>query len=238
VTLKGVQDNNPKGYLTTGVKVLKHCSTFAGLGEAQLNEIAAAARPHHFNKGNFIFHQGDPPNFFYVVQQGIVKTFKVSPFGKHIIVKIASFGDTLNASALFGEKHFVSAQAIDEVVVLSIRKKEYLSLVNKYPLIAMNIVTILGKGLDNEYERILDLVGETVEHRLCNFLFMLFIKFGTILSLTREELANLAGTTTETTIRVLSKLKAAGIISSGRGKIIISNQAKLQALAQHDDQSE
>jgi len=234
--LKGIKKGNLKGYLTTGAKVFEACSTFAGLGEGQLNEIAAAAKPHHFKKGNFIFHQGDPPEFFHVVQQGIVKTFKVSHFGKHIIVKIASFGDTLNASALFGEKHFVSAQAIDEVVVLSIRKKEYLSLVNKYPLIAMNIVTILGKGLDNEYERILDLVGETVEHRLCNFLFMLFIKFGTTLSLTREELAELAGTTTETAIRVLSRLKAAGIISSTRGRIVILNQAKLQALAQHDHQ--
>jgi CRP-like cAMP-binding protein len=232
--LKEIKKDNLKGYLPTGVKVFKACPTFAGLGEDQLNEIAAVAKPHHFKKGEFIFHQGDPPEFFYVVEQGIVKTFKVSTFGKHIIVKIAGFGDTLNASALFGEKHFVSAQAIDEVVVLSIRKKDYLTLVNKYPLIAMNIVTILGKGLDNEYERILDLVGETVEHRLCNFLFMLFIKFGTTLSLTREELAELAGTTTETSIRVLSRLKAAGIISSSRGRIVILNQAKLQALAQHN----
>jgi CRP-like cAMP-binding protein len=65
---------------------------------------------------------------------------------------------------------------------------------------------------------------------------MLFIKFGTTLSLTREELAELAGTTTETAIRVLSKLKAAGIISSTRGRIVILNQAKLQALAEHDYQ--
>lgn len=232
--MKGIQKHNPEGYLTTGVEVLRHCPTFAGSGEDQLSEIAAVAKPHSFKKGNFIFHQGDPPNFFYVVQRGIVKTFKVSAFGKHIIVKIASFGDTLNASALFGERHFVSAQAIDEVVVLSMRKEKFLSFVNKYPRIATNIVTILAKGLDSEYERILDLVGETVEQRLCHFLLMLFSKFGTTLSLTREELADLAGTTTETAIRVLSRLKATDIISSSRGRIVILNQAKLQALAQHD----
>ena len=90
-----------------------------------------------------------------------------------------------------------------------------------------------GKGLDSEYERILDLIGETVEQRLCNFLFSLSVKFGTTLSLTREELGDLAGTTTETAIRVLSRLKAADIISSSRGKIIILNQTKLQALTQH-----
>jgi CRP-like cAMP-binding protein len=230
--LKRIQKEYPKGDLITDVKVFKVCPTFVGMDERQLSEIASAAKPHHFKKGDFIFHQGDPPNFFYVVQQGIVKTFKVSALGKHIIVKISSFGDTLNASALFGEKHFLSAQAIDGVVVLSIKKKDFFSFVKKYPLIAMNIVTILGRGLDSEYERILDLVGETVEQRLCNFLFMLFSKFGTTLSLTREELADLAGTTTETTIRVLSRLKAAGIISSSRGRIVILNQTKLQALAQ------
>jgi len=236
VTLNGIHKCNLKGDLQTGIEVLKHCSTFAGLGKDQLIEIASVAAPHCFKKGEFVFHQGDLPDFFYIVQKGMVKTFKVSTFGKQIIIKIASVGDTLNASALFGEKHFVSAQAIDEVMVLSIRKKEYLSLVSKYPLIAMNIVTILVKGLDNEYERILDLIGETVEQRLCNFLFMLSAKFGTTLSLTREELGDLAGTTTETTIRVLSRLKAADIISSSRGKIIILNQAKLQALTQHHRQ--
>ena len=234
--MNGIHKGNLKGDLQTGIEVLKHCSTFAGLGKDQLIEIASVAAPHCFKKGEFVFHQGDLPDFFYIVQKGMVKTFKVSTFGKQIIIKIASVGDTLNASALFGEKHFVSAQAIDEVMVLSIKKKEYLSLVNKYPLIAMNIVTILVKGLDNEYERILDLIGETVEQRLCNFLFMLSAKFGTTLSLTREELGDLAGTTTETTIRVLSRLKAADIISSSRGKIIILNQAKLQALTQHHHQ--
>ncbi len=236
VALKGMEKFNLKGDLNTSIEVFKACPTFAGLNRDQIYEIASFSSSHRFKKGEYIFHQGDPPHFFYVVQKGIVKTFKVSSHGKHIIVKIASFGDTLNASALFGERHFVTAQAIDEVVVLSIKKKDYLFLVEKYPIIAMNIVSILGKGLDNEYERILDLVGETVEQRLCHFLYMLFSKFGTTLLLTREELAELAGTTTETSIRVLSKLKSAGIISSSRGKIIILDQAKLQSLAQHSHQ--
>ena len=234
--MNGIQKDNLKGNLATGVEVLEHCSTFAGLGEDQLSEIAAVATPHYFKKGEFIFHQGDLPDFFYIVRKGMVKTFKVSTFGKQIIVKIASVGDTLNASALFGERYFVSAQAIDQVVVLSLRKEQFLSFVKQYPRIAINIVTILVKGLDNEYERILDLIGETVEQRLCNFLFMLSVKFGTTLSLTREELGDLAGTTTETTIRVLSRLKAANIISSSRGKIIILDQAKLQALTHHHNQ--
>jgi len=219
-----------KENLTTAVKVFKHCPTFVGLDENQLSEFASAAKAHHFKKGDFIFHEGDPPNFFYVVQKGMVKTFKVSPSGKYIIIRIESFGDTLNASALFGERYFVSAQAIDEVSVLSIRRKEYLSLVSKYPLMAMNILTVVTKGLEGEYDRILGLAGETAEQRLCNVLIMLFSKFGTTVSLTREELANLAGTTRETSIRVLTRLKAAGIISSSRGRIVILNQDKLQAL--------
>ena len=86
--MNGIQKDNLKGNLTTGVEVLEHCSTFAGLGKDQLSEIAAVAAPHYFKKGKFIFHQGDLPDFFYIVQKGMVKTFKVSTFGKQIIVLV------------------------------------------------------------------------------------------------------------------------------------------------------
>lgn len=221
------------GYLTKRAEVFKHSPSFARLDEHELEEIAVLAVPRHFKKGGVIFHEGDPPHFFNVIQQGLVKIFKCSRSGKDVIIKVASYGDTLNVSALFGEKaHFVSTQAIDEVIVLSVKKSDYMSYVNKYPIHAINVVALLAKRLNSEHERLVDLVGETVEQRLCNFLFLLFSKFGAKISLTCENLASLAGTTTETTIRVLSRLKAAGIISSSRGKIDILDQSKLRALAQ------
>jgi CRP/FNR family transcriptional regulator len=84
----------------------------------------------------------------------------------------------------------------------------------------MGIIAIMAQRLNREYERIVDIVGEEVELRLVHSLCILAKKFGTTLSLTRQELANFAGTTTETTIRVLSKLKK-GVIScsASRGRL-------------------
>jgi CRP/FNR family transcriptional regulator len=86
------------------------------------------------------------------------------------------------------------------------------------------------EGLDIEYNRIVDIIGEEVELRVVHSLFMLANKFGPNLLLKREELANYAGTTTETAIRILSKLRKKGIVSSsaGRGSIAISDISKLQ----------
>ena len=233
--MKSLPKVNSKDDYKERMEVFKHSPSFAQLSEDDLRELVALTTLRHFKKHDFIFHDGDRPDFFHVVQRGLVKLFKCSPSGKDVIIKVASSGDTLNAAALFGQKaYYVSAQAIDDVRVLSVRKNDYLSFVNKYPIVAINVISILAKRINSEHERIVDLVGETVEQRLCNFLFLLFSKFGTTFSLTREELANMAGTTTETTIRVLSRLKTAGIIScSGRGKIVISDHAKLEALAQN-----
>jgi len=116
-----------------------------------------------------------------------------------------------------------------DATVLRIPRKAYWAFVSKHPSIAIEIVGLVTKGLDTEYNRIVDLIGEEVELRVVHSLFTLASRFGTNLMLKREELANYAGTTTETAIRVLSKLRKKGIISSaGRGAIAISNLAKLQ----------
>lgn len=235
MVLKSLRTVDDREDFRERMEVLKHSPSFAQLPENELGELVAKTTLRHFKKHDFVFHDGDRPEFFHVVQQGLVKLFKCSPSGKDVIIKVASRGDTLNAAALFGEKaYYVSAQAIDEVGVLSVRKNDYLSFVNKYPIVAINVISILAKRIHSEHARIVDLVGETVDQRLCNFLFLLFSKFGATLSLTREELANMAGTTTETTIRVLSRLKTAGIVSCpGRGRIVISSPEKLEALAQN-----
>jgi CRP/FNR family transcriptional regulator len=117
-----------------------------------------------------------------------------------------------------------------DVILLRIGRKDWLAFVDKHPTIAIRITTLMAQRLNSEYERIVDIVGEEVELRLVHSLCILASKLGTTLSLTRQELANFAGTTTETTIRVLSRLKTKGVIagSANRGEIVITNLAKLQ----------
>ena len=218
--------------LSEVLEVFRLCPSFSHLGENELREIAVLATPCHFKKGQFIFHEGDPSNLFYVVQRGRVKLFRTRS-GKNFIASVVSRGYTLNASALFERQaYFLSAQAMDDVTLLRVRGEDYRSFVKKYPSIAMKIISILTKRMESDLDRIVDVVGERVDQRLHNVLLMLFARFGTTLLFTCEELADLAGTTTETTIRALGKLKDLGILSSTRGKITILDQNKLRDLSQ------
>ena len=117
-----------------------------------------------------------------------------------------------------------------DVTLLRVGRKDWLTFVTQHPSVATRIITLMAQRLNREYERMVDIVGEEVELRLVHSLCILAGKFGTTLSLTRQELANFAGTTTETTIRVLSKLKKRGVISgsANRGEIIISDLTRLQ----------
>jgi CRP/FNR family transcriptional regulator len=218
--------------LSEGAKVegLRQCQIFSNLPPEETRELASYVTPIVFSKGTFIFKEGDPPAFFYVVYEGLVQVFKTSGAGKNVTFTIAARGETLTASALFLDTYFVSTQAMNDVTLLRIGRKEWLSFVSRRPAVAMGIITLMAHRLNREYERIVDIVGEEVELRLVHSLCILATKFGTTLSLTRQELANFAGTTTETTIRVLSKLKKRDVISgsASRGEIVISDLAKLQ----------
>ena len=212
------------------VEGLRQCQIFSNLSGGEALELASHATAVAFTKGSFIFKEGDPPEFFYVVYEGLVQVFKCSRTGKSVTFTIATRGETLTASALFLESYFVSTQAMTDVTLLRIARKDWLAFVDEHPAIAVSITTLMARRLNREYERMVDIVGEEVELRLVHSLCILASKLGTTLSLTRQELANFAGTTTETTIRVLSKLKAKGLIagSANRGEIVISDLAKLQ----------
>jgi CRP-like cAMP-binding protein len=218
--------------LNTKVEILKKSPYFYYLNNDQLKQIASIASFRYFNRNDFLFHEGDPANFLFVVCSGKVKQFKMSLTGKGFTTAIMSSGDPLNAVAMFGASaYFVSAQAMSETTVLSIAKEEFLSFVNKYPVVAIRYISILGRVLNSAYERLTDLAGETAGQRVFNVLYMLHFKFGDKIPITREEIAEMAGTTTETTIRVLSKLKSLEIIDSRRGQIVMLNKNKFRDIS-------
>ena len=219
----GVHNNSFK------IEIFKKSLSFAHLSEEQLNTLAASATIRYFPKKTFVFHEGDPAAHLCVVQYGRVKLFKASASGKEFVAHIAGPGNTLNVAALFGAKpHFLSAQCIEDTSILCVGREEFLSFLNKYPSIATRIIAIMGEVTNIAYEKIIDLLVEKVDLRVSNVLFMLSSKFGTTLSLTCRDIADIAGTTTESTIRVIGKLKKEGILNSHREKIEILDPARLR----------
>jgi CRP-like cAMP-binding protein len=215
------------------IRVFAQSEIFKHLSLEEIKELASYATTIQIERGEILFRDGEKSDFFYIVQKGLLKLFKGSSLGKNITFSISANSDTLNAAALSVDSYFMTAQAINDVTVLRIGREDFLTFANSHPSVAMAIIAILARRISKEYQKIVDIIGEETEQRLLHSLFALASRFGPVLMLKREELADFCGMTTETTIRVLSKLKKKGIISdtSNRGKIVISDMTKLQILS-------
>ncbi len=168
-----------------------------------------------------------------MVAEGKVKVTKLASTGKEIILSFFGPGEMFGEVAVFENKPYpASAQAISETRLLGIKKADLLEFLIKYPRVSLHIIGILSGRLRDAQSRLRDLAGERVEQRLARMLLMLSARLGITLPFTRQELSDMAGTTTETTIRILSQWKDRGIIHSVRGKITIADESKLKLLAE------
>ncbi len=213
-------------------QAVAECPLFRKLAIGEVKEIAEAATAIRIKKGASVFEIGDPADFLYIVQDGSVKLFGSYPSGKNVTFAIAALGDTLNGAALFAKTYFMSAQAVTDSALLRISRKDFLRFLGKYQSIAVQIIRLSAWRLKTEYERMMNIQTEEVEQRLSECLLALSSKFGPTFTLKREELADYVGTTKETAIRVMSRLKREGIISCSahRGEVVISNLPKLEAV--------
>lgn len=231
------RDWNPRK--SVQIQTFADCRIFWSLSLGEIREISDHATAVRYSKGSSIFEVGDPAEYLYIVQEGSVKLHGESPSGKGLTFEISKSGDTLNGSALSTERYFVSAQALTEVTVVRIRRDDFFGFVARFPNLALEIIHLQSSRLKREYMRMIASQKGEAEQRVCRSLFALTSKFGPTLSLKREEIAEYAGTTTETTIRVLGKLKRAGILSCSqhRGKIVVADVEKLRsAVADAPDQ--
>jgi CRP-like cAMP-binding protein len=210
----------------------KRSPIFASLDEDELKKIAVLATPRHFKKGEFIILEGDTPPSFSIIQEGRVKVFKQSSSGKDFTVGVFHRGDTFGEVAVFdGKPCSASTQAMDEATILTIPREEFLSFVAQNPTVAIKIIGIIGERVKSAHDRLRDLTSDRVEQRLTKILLMLSSKCGPSLPFTKQEIADMTGTSMETAIRVMSRLKNSGIIHSTRGKTVILDEDKLQLLS-------
>jgi len=214
-------------------QILRSSFIFSSLNDGELGELADLAIERSFVPNEFIFWDGDAPEWFYIVAEGKVKVLKHSSLGKEFIIAFFGPGEMFGEVAVFENKPYpASAQAVVETKVVGIKRQDFLSFLANRPQVALSIINILGGRLRDAQGRLRDLAGERVEQRLASILLMLSSKLGPTLPFTRQEIADMVGTTTETAIRVMSHLKERGIIRTVRGKVIILDEEKLRLLGE------
>jgi len=214
-------------------QILRSYSIFSSLNDDELGQLADLSIEHSFMPNEFIFWDGDAPDWFYIVAEGKVKVLKHSSLGKEFVIAFFSPGEMFGEVAVFENKPYpASAQAVTETKVVGVKREDFLSFLANRPQVALRIINVLAGRLRDAQGRLRDLAGERVEQRLASVLLMLSAKLGPTLPFTRQEIADMVGTTTETAIRVMSHLKDRGIISSVRGKVIVLDEEKLRLLGE------
>ncbi|MGZ5244892.1 MAG: Crp/Fnr family transcriptional regulator [Bacteroidia bacterium] len=210
-------------------------SIFNELGKDELHIIDDIKDASLCRKGQTIFHEGSNPKGLFIVYQGKVKISKLGSNAREQIVRLAKPGDILGYRSLLGnEKYYASAVALEDSVICFIPRQQLFMLLEKYPNLSVKLLKLLSHDLASAERKMVEMVQKPVRERVAEALLLLKEVYGfeednkTLnIILTREDIGNLVGTTTETTIRILSDLKEENIIVFDKKKIVIQNLPKL-----------
>lgn len=220
---------------------LRKASAFAELDDEERLDVAERLQDKRVKKDAFVFHEGTQANALYIVKSGKVKVFKTNEDGKEQILGIFDKGDMFGAGPVFsGGMYPASAAAIVNSEVYVLHKEDCLHLVGKYPKLTMGAMRVMTDRLRQAHDMARDLAFQSVSQRTAGLLYRLAKEHGVQsesglridLALSRDELAEMVGTSRETFIRALSRLAKAGIIALEKRTIIIVDEHRLQTRAE------
>ncbi len=215
--------------------VLRRVPLFSNLAPDHYEILAAITREQRVKRGETIFSEGDPARRIYVVASGRVKIFKLSAEGKEQILHVFGPGEPFAEVAVFiGNTYPAHAVALEPSTLLIIPRREFASLIEKDPTLALEMLASLAQRLKQFAAMIESLSLQEVPARLAGHLRYLAGKQGSPtvhLDLPKGQLAALLGTTPETLSRILNKMSATGAIQVNRSAITILDHAYVNDLA-------
>ena len=214
---------------------------FKGLTAAQLQAIIEAARQRRIPRDAYFFRQGDPATAFCVLIQGEVKLTQLTPDGHQVLMCFVSSGDGFGViAALENAEHPLSAQAVTDCLALVWDAETLTGLMERFPHLAIGALQMVSQHHQELQNRYLELATERVERRIAHAVLRLVQQAGQKveqgilinLPLSRQDLAEMIGTTLYTVSRVISRWEEQGIVRTGRKRLLILRPHDLVAIAE------
>ncbi len=217
----------------------RHSGTiFRMLKNDELDEINYEKRCSVYKKGSIVFQEGNRTNGFFCVNSGILKMYKTGIDGKEQIIRFAKKGDIMGyRSILSGEAACTTAKVLEDAVLCFIPSKTLFNLVKTNSEFSMELIQRTAHELGDANKYIMNIAQKTVRERLAEILLLLKDTFdmdssGVLqINLTREELANIVGTATESVIRLLSEFKQDKLIALNGRKIALLDVKGLERIS-------
>ncbi len=219
---------------------LAEVDIFADLNAAEMDAIATAAPMKTYTAGELLYAPTNPIEALFILKAGRVRVFRIAPDGRALTTALITPGTIFGEMVLLGQHMYDNyAEALDEAVVCVMSRDDVHKFLMTDPRIAARIATILGTRLAEMERRLSDTVFKSVPQRIAATLTTLGgqqrrLALGprvTVVALTHEQLAALAGTSRETTTKVLGEFAEAGLVKLGRGRITLLNPDGITAQA-------
>jgi CRP/FNR family transcriptional regulator, cyclic AMP receptor protein len=202
-----------------------------------LEDLTSESSINTYKKKQVVYKQGNHPHYLFYVISGKVKTYKTHEDGKDLVIDLYNEGDFFGYVALLENATYKeTAEAMEESELALIPKKEFEELLNSNSAIAKKLISLLAKNISAKEDQLLGIAYNTLRKKVAEALVSMERKYHTNkkepfhIDISREELASVAGTATESLIRTLSDFKSEKLIDIKSGKVIITDEKKLSHL--------
>lgn len=216
-----------------GIDELMHANN----GKEGLQNLSSGRNINKYKKKQLIFLEGNRPTCLFYVQKGKVKTFKTNDDGKELVVDLYSEGDFLGYISLLENTNYKeTAEAMEETELCIIPTSDFDALLNSNAEVSRKFIQLLAQNITEKENHLLGLAYNSLRKKVADALITLNNKYNTekienfSIEISRESLATIAGTATESLIRTLSEFKHEKLIAIKDGAIVILNEKKLTNL--------
>lgn len=220
--------------------LLRSNPLYRRLTDEDRRRLSEVSLVRSYARGTTIFSEGDPSDFLYTIDSGLVKVSKQLPLGKEVVIEILGPGDPLGAVAAYESRPYpASAVALEDSRVLLVKRGAFFALLETSPSLVRGLLNGFSFRLLELTRRIAEVTGGRVETRLGQVFLKLADRMGRSeprglfipLALSRQDLADLTGTTLETAIRIMSRWGKEGVVLTEKDGFVLTDRAALERLA-------
>jgi len=221
---------------------LRKYELFQELSPSEMNALARVSGLKHVKKGEYVCHEGTKAASFYLIHDGMVKVVKHTNFGKDVILDIYIAGEMFLLEPIFdNELYPASAVAVEDTTILTMDRRKLVRYMDQNPKMMRLALKEMAGRVRRLNSQIKDLMVGKVDYRIANIMLKLSDKIGKEdvegsikidISLSRQDIADLSGTTIETAIRTMSKFAKKDIMKASRNSIKIMDRDKLVDIAE------
>jgi CRP-like cAMP-binding protein len=222
--------------------VVDHLPLFAGLTHDQIEDLLKEARAVRHPKDSNVFEQGTDAHSLFLLLHGHVRAEKTTPEGKQIVMRYISAGEIFGVAEAIGLKQYpATAVAAVDCLSLAWPSSAWAGLVARYPALATNALHTVGSRLQEAHTRMIEMTTQEVERRVANALLRLANQSGKKVEsgveidfpISRQDIAEMTGTTLHTVSRILSAWEQRGIVESARQRITVREPHQLFRIAEN-----